>query len=504
MTAIYVRQSVDKKDSISIDTQVEECRRKVSSNDDYEVFNDKGYSGATDNRPEFQRMMSEVRKGNIKKIIIYKLDRISRSLLDFLNMQSEFKKHKVELISCNENFDTSTSVGKLLLNMLMMFAEMERENIQQRITDNYYARGEKGFYLGGPPPFGYDKIETSVNGKKTYTFKENKKEGPIVRQIYSMCENGESLGAICRWLNSKNIPSRRGGPWNPTTLSRILRNPVFVKANADVYNYLKNCGAKMNNPIEEYTGTNGCYLYGKEQDRKNIKFVDISHDYVSLGLHEGIIEPSQWLQVQLVSKSRIGTGNLGTGSYTWLQGLVKCECGYTFYVKAHKSRKGDKLYRYWFCRGHLAGSCSRPKQTLPVEKFENIAENALMDRLRALQGNDEKIIVQDTPEINERKIKLSDIEQKIENLLNGMAEGNAITIKYLNDKISELDAEKERLRNEILTLELKNNQRAKLSVNIDDIIDNWTDYDLETKKRIAKEVIEKIVISSDDVDIIFY
>lgn len=127
-----------------------------------------------------------------------------------------------------------------------------------------------------------------------------------------------------------------------------------------------------------------------------------------------------------------------------------------------------------------------------------------MDRLRALQGNDEKIIVQDTPEINERKIKLSDIEQKIENLLNGMAEGNAITIKYLNDKISELDAEKERLRNEILTLELKNNQRAKLSVNIDDIIDNWTDYDLETKKRIAKEVIEKIVISSDDVDIIFY
>ena len=504
MTAIYVRQSVDKKDSISIETQIEECKRKISINDDYEVFNDKGYSGATDNRPEFQRMMAEIRKGNIKRIIIYKLDRISRSLLDFLNMQSVFKTHKVELISCNENFDTSTSVGKLLLNLLMMFAEMERENIQQRIIDNYYARGEKGFYLGGPPPFGYNKIEARVNGKKTYALEANPKEVPVIQKIYSMYENGESLGAISRWLNGEKIPSRRGGPWNPNTISRVLRNPAYVRANADIYSYLKNCGAKMNNSVEDYVGTNGCYVYGNARERKGTKFANISNDYVSLGMHEGIIEPSQWLQVQYIFKSKENTSNLGTGSYTWLQGLVKCECGYTLYVKTHKNSYSDKLYRYWFCRGHLSGACTHPRQTMPVERFEKIAENALMERLRALQGNDEKIVVQDTPEINERKIKLSDIERKIENLLKGIAEGNAITIKYLNDMIAELDEEKQRLQDEILTLELKNNQRVKLSVNIEDVINNWKDYDLETKKRIAKEVIEKIVISSDDVDIIFY
>lgn len=180
MEFIYARQSVDKKDSISIETQIETCRRKTTSGD-VKVFADKGFSGKSTDRPEFQSMMKEIRKGHATKIIIYKLDRISRSLIDFLTMRQEFAKYNVELVSCMEDFDTSTSVGKLLLNILMMFAEMERETIQKRIKDNYYARGEKGFYLGGYAPFGYTKVETSINGKKTYTFEEKPEESAILR-----------------------------------------------------------------------------------------------------------------------------------------------------------------------------------------------------------------------------------------------------------------------------------------------------------------------------------
>ena len=135
-------------------------------------------------------MMKEIRKGHATKIIIYKLDRISRSLIDFLTMRQEFAKYNVELVSCMEDFDTSTSVGKLLLNILMMFAEMERETIQKRIKDNYYARGEKGFYLGGYAPFGYTKVETSINGKKTYTFEEKPEESAILRQVYRQMADG--------------------------------------------------------------------------------------------------------------------------------------------------------------------------------------------------------------------------------------------------------------------------------------------------------------------------
>ena len=86
MQAIYVRQSVDKKDSISIETQIEECKSKISITEDYEIFKDKGFSGKSTDRPEFQRMMSEVKRGNVTKIVVYKYERISRSLYDFINM----------------------------------------------------------------------------------------------------------------------------------------------------------------------------------------------------------------------------------------------------------------------------------------------------------------------------------------------------------------------------------------------------------------------------------
>ena len=107
MEFIYARQSVDKKDSISIETQIETCRRKAFS-DDVKIFADKGFSGKSTDRPEFQTMMKDVRKGRATKIIIYKLDRISRSLIDFLGMRQEFAKYNVELVSCMEDFDTST------------------------------------------------------------------------------------------------------------------------------------------------------------------------------------------------------------------------------------------------------------------------------------------------------------------------------------------------------------------------------------------------------------
>lgn len=109
MQAIYVRQSVDKKDSISIETQIEECTKKLNGNEEFKVFSDKGFSGkSVDNRPAFQSMMREVEKDNVSRIIIYKYDRISRSLHDFVNMENEFRKHNIALISVQEGTDTST------------------------------------------------------------------------------------------------------------------------------------------------------------------------------------------------------------------------------------------------------------------------------------------------------------------------------------------------------------------------------------------------------------
>lgn len=503
MTGIYLRRSVEKKDSISLEYQEERCRMKLTSDEECAVYTDNGISGkSTENRPDFQRMMTDVRKGIITKIIIYKFDRISRSLLDFVTMQSEFEKYHVELVSCEENFDTSTPMGKVIVNILMMFAEMERETIEKRITDNYYARGAKGFYLGGYAPFGYNKIETYVDGKKTYTFEENKDESPILQKMYQDYIDGRSLGEIARWLNDNHISTRKKKPWSMTCVSRMLKNPVYVKANADVYNYLASLGATMNNPITEYIGKNGCYVYGNVEERKGTKFNNLETDYVSLGLHEGLIEPSVWLNAQYIFGQKQGHSNLGSGSLSWLQGLVKCKCGYTYYVKRYKTKTQE--HRYLYCRGRRNNVCTYPRNMLPVEKLEKVVEEELLLRLEGFQGQKETQIVRDTPEINALKIKLSETETKIQNLIEQLAESTQVTAGYINSHIEKLDAQKRELLDNISQLEMKANKIAQMNVDIDDVLLQWKNYDLETKKRIAKEVIEKIVLEGEETSIIFY
>ncbi len=504
MQAIYARQSVDKKDSISIETQIEECKKQINITEEYEIFQDKGYSGKSIERPDFKRMMSEVKQGNISRIVVYKYDRISRSMRDFINMQSEFEKYKTALVSVNESFDTSTTQGKAMVNILMTFAEMERETIQQRIKDNYYARGEKGLYLGGYAPFGYNKVETSAYGKKTYTFEENKEESIVLNQIYTDYLSGKSLGELARQLNDKGVPTRRQAPWNANCISRMLKNPVYVKANADVYNYLAALGGHMNNPIEDYKGGNGCYVYGNAAQRKGAKFVSLKNDYVTLGLHKGIIDADIWLAVQEIFMSKKGHSNLGTGSLTWLQGLVRCKCGYTYYAKRFMPNKNKKEYKYLYCRGRKNNSCPYPKVMMSVENIEGIVEEALFERLSELKRIQDSTVIKDTPEINALKIELSLTENKINNLISGIAEGEALTIEYINHHIKSLDNKKKTLLEEIATLELKASRSDKSHLDIDNILRNWKNYNIELKKKIAKEVIELIVLEGNNVDIIFF
>ena len=168
MDALYARQSVDKKDSISIETQLE-FARKESREGEYREYLDKGYSGKNTKRPDFNRMIADAESGVIHRIIVYKIDRFSRSLLDFTNIWEMLARNGVEFVSVNEKFDTSTPIGKAMLFILMVFAQLERETISERVTDNYYQRAKLGRWTGGPAPYGFavgriygDRIERGI------------------------------------------------------------------------------------------------------------------------------------------------------------------------------------------------------------------------------------------------------------------------------------------------------------------------------------------------------
>ena len=126
--AIYARQSVDKKDSISIESQIEFCKYELKGGNCKE-YKDKGYSGKNTERPQFQQLMQDIESGLVRKVVVYKLDRISRSILDFANMMELFQQYNVEFVSSTEKFDTSTPMGRAMLNICIVFAQLERETI---------------------------------------------------------------------------------------------------------------------------------------------------------------------------------------------------------------------------------------------------------------------------------------------------------------------------------------------------------------------------------------
>ena len=197
--AMYARQSVDRKDSISIESQIEFCKYELRGGN-YKDYKDKGFSGKNTDRPRFQELMADIKRGLIRRVVVYKLDRISRSILDFATMMELFQQYQVEFVSSTEKFDTSTPMGRAMLNICIVFAQLERETIQKRVSDAYYSRSQKGFRMGGKPPYGYRLEEIMMEGIHTKKLVEEPQEAAIVREIFEMYEKPyTSYGDITRY-----------------------------------------------------------------------------------------------------------------------------------------------------------------------------------------------------------------------------------------------------------------------------------------------------------------
>ena len=150
MDAIYARQSVDRTDSISIESQIELCRYELRGRP-AKTYADRGYSGKNTERPAFQELMADMRRGLIGKVVVYKLDRISRSILDFSSMMDTFAQYGVEFVSTTEKFDTSSPIGRAMLNICIVFAQLERETIQKRVADAYFSGPKIKWILDNVP-----------------------------------------------------------------------------------------------------------------------------------------------------------------------------------------------------------------------------------------------------------------------------------------------------------------------------------------------------------------
>ena len=146
----------------------------------------RGYSGKNTDRPKFQELVRDIKQGLIAKVIVYKLDRISRSILDFANMMELFQQYNVEFVSSTEKFDTSTPMGRAMLNICIVFAQLERETIQKRVTDAYYSRSQRGFKMGGKAPYGFHTEPIKMDGINTKKLVVNPDEAANIRLMFEI------------------------------------------------------------------------------------------------------------------------------------------------------------------------------------------------------------------------------------------------------------------------------------------------------------------------------
>lgn len=479
--AVYARQSVEKKNSISIEGQIELCQR--SAGKDLQVYQDRGYSGKNTERPAFRQLMKDIQSGKISKLYVYRLDRFSRSVADFGNLWETLQENNVEFVSVSENFDTTTPMGRAMLHIIMVFAQLERETTAERVKDNYYRRAALGSWPGGPAPYGFSNSRTAgADGRQVPCLTANE-HADTVRRIFELyAEENASLGSIAKVLNQEGIPAPKRETWDNVALSRILHCPTYVCADEQIYLHYKSLGANVTSPIEDFDGVHGVLLVGK-RDRSKKKYSDVKGHSVSILNSDGFIPSDLWLVCQNKLLLNQQLKNSGKGTATWLTGLLKCgKCGYS--VKILK----DGTIRRLICSGRYNLSHCDASLRVKLAELEQVVAQDI-EKLLAECPQDDAPSTQDK---DEYKAELEELDRRAERLLDAFAQSSDLTTGYLQKALSKLEQERQAL----LDAQKRRQSRPQIP---DKLV--FSTLSFEEKKFVAAQFIRRINLFENDVEI---
>ena len=362
--AIYSRKSKFTGKGESIGNQIEMCRQYISrcfsqeQADGALVYEDEGFSGGSTRRPNFQRMMKDVHQGKIQTIVCYRLDRLTRNTKDCFDFVEELERYGASFISIKENFDLTTPTGRLMFTFVAALAQMERETIADRIRDNLQELAKTGRWLGGNTPLGYESEGSEyckMDGKrrKTFHLKLIPEEARLVQMIFTKFLEVKSLTKLETYLLNQDRRTRRGKPFSRFAIREIIMNPVYARADDDIYQYLMTHEVFPFSGREAFDGVHGIMAYNRtEQDRGSTTRKKPMEEWVvAVGEHEGIISGGDWIAVQgLLDENRTKgyRWRAGQKSEALLSGLLHCRCGHCMRPKVtnRTTAGGDRHFRY--------------------------------------------------------------------------------------------------------------------------------------------------------------
>jgi hypothetical protein len=350
------------------------------------------------------------------------------------------------------------------------------------VRDNYYVRAKVGSWVGGPAPYGYRVEKMRLNDKLISRLCPTDKTEVVCRIYSEYARDGVSLSDIAKRLTAEGIPCGVRKGWDSVAVSRILHNPIYARCDLQIYLYLEKKGIRITNTAAEFDGNRAGMLVGK-RDRGKGKYNAESEQHFSLALHNGIISSELWLKCQMRLDTNSQIKNSGTGKHSYLTGLIKCgSCGYGVRVVAG----GGK--RYLVCSGktnyHI---CDKSYAGVNLTEIEN----EVFEEMKRLFSNNKVEIAEDSVD---NSSKILEINKKIDRLMEALAEGTAVSIKYINRTIERLEAEKNK--------QLERNS-AKKPKPITTYGFDAGGLSFEEKRQLAQEFIEKIELNNDDVTVVW-
>ena len=483
--AIYTRKSTEKGLDLefnSLDSQREAIEAYIQSQRGEgwaalpERYDDGGFSGKNTERPAFQRLLSDIEAGGIDIVAVYKIDRLSRSLMDFTQLMALFQEHGVTFVSVTQQFSTTNSVGRMTLNLLATFAEFERETIAERTRDKVAASRRRGQWTGGRPVLGYD-----VQHKKLVV---NPDEAEQVRAIFQLYLELGSLLPVVEELNGRG--------W--TTKSWQTKAGKFVQ------------GRRFNKNSVHGLLTNPLYL-GKI--RSDGELYD--------GQHDPIVEQDLWDAVQSQLRTKTPRSRRRMNFTTLLQGLLRCgKCGAG--MTSQYTVRGERRYGYYLCLTmHKEGAKACPKSRAPSGEMDQF----VVDRIRAI-GRDPELIqatIDAATKANEERLpqvlaefrqceqQQRSLSEERNNLVDAIATGGkaapslAARVGVLDEELAKVAKRTAELRADLVAIETASIDEEELKAALEAFDPIWDELLLKEQARLLSLLIEQITFNGDEEEV---
>ncbi len=470
--AIYIRVSTQEqaKEGYSIGEQKERLEKYCEAHDwiVYKVYTDPGFSGGSTDRPGLQQLIRDVERKRVDKVLVYKLDRLSRSQKDTLFLiEDVFLKNGVDFVSMTENFDTSTPFGRAMIGILSVFAQLEREQIKERMQIGLDARAKEGYFHGGGfEPIGYDYIDGELV--------INEYEALQIRKIYDLTFTGLPIYSVYKYMRDHNY-THKYKKWTDSAIRSCLNSIIYT---------------------------------GKIQWKGEIY----------PGRHEPIIDTETFNKMQDFLQKR-DVGKFSKHPFqrtTLLGGIIFCgNCGARYYCKQNVSKRPGitPAQRYYTCYSRGKSAKTMIKDSNCKNKSWNIKDldKVVLDEIKKLATDTDyinTIIDNNQPmadEVSDRQVildRITEIDKQISKLVD-LYQIGGIDFNSINEKIVSLNEEKATLEfsldNEpISTPALSLDETKDILTTFSEVIDSATPEEL---RDLVHSLIDGIIINGEDLEI---